>query len=105
MTIGDYVKEKLSKWGVEYSDALIEVELVKTGLSSSDNVSQETNTDEFFYNLIPDIYLHFDSVSEGGYSESNDRNKMLSYYQMLAKKLGKRDFLASNTITDISNQW
>lgn len=105
MTIGDYIKEKLSIWSVEYSDGIVELELSKLQLNPSETITGETNLDLFFYNVIPDLLSRPSSVSEGGFSVSYDKKAMISYYQMLAKKLGKNDYFAQNTITDITNQW
>lgn len=105
MNIGDYIKEKLSIWSVSLSDELIQIELAKVNLDSSEAITGESNTDEFFYNVIPYILSTPKSVSEGGYSVSYDKDAMLMYFKMIASKLGKRDFLNSNTITDISNRW
>lgn len=105
MNIGDYIREKLSIWSVSLSDELIQIELAKVNLDSSEAITGESNTDEFFYNVIPYILSAPKSVSEGGYSVSYDKEAMMMYFKMIALKLGKRDFLNSNTITDISNRW
>lgn len=105
MNIGDYIREKLSIWSVSLSDELIQIELAKVNLDSSEAITGESNTDEFFYNVIPYILSLPKSVSEGGYSVSYDKEAMMMYFKMIALKLGKRDFLNSNTITDISNRW
>lgn len=105
MTIGDYIKEKFSNWSVSYSDAMIEVELARLGLSASDSITSEINTDKFFYNVIPDLLLIPKSVSEGGYSISYDKEAMTIFYKVLAKRLALPNNLSANTITDITNRW
>lgn len=106
MTIGDYIKEKLSIWSVEFSDAMISLELGKINLIASETITAETKIDEFFYNVIPDIISSPKSVSEGGFSISYDKDALLKYYSMMAKKLGKPDLInTSNTITDITSKW
>ncbi|QNS40191.1 hypothetical protein H0S70_07195 [Chryseobacterium manosquense] len=105
MTIGDYIKEKFSNWSVNYSDAMIEVELSRLGLSASDSITSETNTDNFFYNIIPDLLSTPKSVSEGGYSISYDKEAMTIFYKVLSKRLGLPNNLSANTITDITNRW
>ena len=105
MTIGDYIKEKFSNWSVSYSDAMIEVELSRLGLSASDSITSEINTDKFFYNVIPDLLSVPKSVSEGGYSISYDKDAMTIFYKVLAKRLGLPNNLSANTITDITNRW
>lgn len=108
MTIGEYIKEKLSTWSVSYSDAMIALELSRVNLTASDSVTEEINFDSFFYNVIPDLLSAPSSVSEGGYSVSfsaEDKKAILAYYSMIAKRLGKPNLLSANTITDISNRW
>lgn len=105
MTIGDYIKEKLSLWSVEYSSDMIDLELSKLGLSSLETITGETNLDLFFYNVIPDILLMPKSVSEGGYSISYDAAGMKAYYSMVAKRLGLNDQFGNNQIIDITNRW
>lgn len=105
MTIGDYIKEKLSIWSVEYSDALIQLELSKLNLQASETITGEVNLDLFFYNVIPDILFGPGSVSEGGYSISYDKAGMLAYYAHLSQKLEKPNILSQTTIKDASNKW
>lgn len=105
MTIGNYIKEKLSIWSVELSDDLIALELSKVGLKSSDTITAEINTDNFFYSVIPDIISMPNNVSEGGYSISWDKPSLLKYYSMVSKRLGKPNVLSDNTITDITSKW
>lgn len=105
MTIGDYIKEKLSLWSVELSDGIIAAELSRIDFDPSDTITGETNLDLFFYNVIPDIISMPSSISEGGFSISYDKDALLKYYSMLAKRLGKPDLLNENTITDITAKW
>ncbi|ASK29730.1 hypothetical protein CEY12_06250 [Chryseobacterium sp. T16E-39] len=105
MTIGDYIKEKLSTWSVEFSDDLIALELSRLNLVSSDTITGETNLDKFFYTIIPDLISMPSSISEGGFSIGYDKPSLLKYYSMLARKLGLPDLLSENTITDITSKW
>lgn len=105
MTIGEYIREKFYLWSVELSDAFISLELSRIELNTSDTITSETNTDELFYNVIPEIISSPNSISEGGYSIAYDKEALLKYYSMLAKKLGKTDLLSENTITDITSKW
>lgn len=105
MTIGEYIKEQLSMWSVSFSDAFIELELARLGLSPSETITGESNTDLFFYNVIPSLLSAPSSISEGGYSISYDKAAMVSYYSLLARRLGKKDILSANTITDITSRW
>lgn len=105
MTIGEYIKEKTSLWSVELSDEVITLELSRVELDSSVTISAETNLDKFFYNVIPDIILLPKSVSEGGFSISYDKDAIISYYKILASRLGLPNLLAKDTITDITNRW
>lgn len=105
MTIGEYIQEKFSLWSVELSDALINIEVARVGLSASETMSETTNVDAFFYNVIPDIINMPSSISEGGYSISYDKATLLKYYSMVARKLGKPDLFSENTITDITARW
>ena len=105
MIIGDYIKNKLSIWSVDISAEMIDAELERLQLSSSETMTAETNIDRFFYNVIPDILLMPKSVSEGGYSVSYDASAMKAYYSMIAKRLGLPDQFGGNQIIDITNRW
>lgn len=105
MTIGEYVQEKFSNWSVEYSDGMVAAELARVNLDPSDTITNDINLDTFFYNIFPDIILLPKSVSEGGYSIAYDKDALLKYYSMLARRLGKPDLLSDNTITDITAKW
>ena len=105
MNLGKYINEKFSQWSVSYSDALIEVELNRLGLSASDTITGASNLDEFFYNVLPDILLLPTNVSEGGYSVSYDKDALTAHYKLLAERLGKPDLLSKNKIRDASNKW
>jgi len=105
MTIGEYIKEKFSTWSVEYSDGMIGAELARLELLPSDVITGETNLDQFFYIVIPDIISMPSSISEGGYSITYDKAALLKFYSMLARKLGMPDLLNENTITDITAKW
>lgn len=105
MKIGDYIKAKFTTWAVSLTDAEIDLELMVLGLSASDDMTGEINLDTFFYKVIPDFLLMPNSISEGGYSVSFDKDALTNYYRLLAKRLGKYDDLQTNRITDISNQW
>jgi len=105
MTIGEYIKEKMSLWSVEYSDGMIAAELARVELLPSDVITGETNLDKFFYNVIPDIILLPKSVSEGGYSISYDKDAIVKFYSIIARKLGLPNLLANDTITDITSKW
>lgn len=108
MTNGEYIKEKLSMWSVSYSDAMIELELARTGVVACDTITGESNFDLFFYNVIPGLLSAPSSISEGGYSVSfsaEDKKAISAYYSLMAKQLGKPNLLSENTITDITNRW
>lgn len=105
MTIGEYIQEKMLLWSVEYSDELISLELSRVGLNSSETITEKTNIDSFFYNVIPDIISMPSSISEGGLSISYDKAALLKYYSMVAKRLGKPDLFTTNTVKDITSRW
>lgn len=105
MTIGEYIQEKFNLWSVEYSEAMVNIEVARIGLSASEIMSETTNLDNFFYNVIPDIISMPSSISEGGYSISYDKEALLKYYSMVARKLGKPDLFSENTISDITARW
>lgn len=109
MKITDFVVEKLSVWGVEYSDKLIIAEMQKVGLSENEDYTKTTSgkVDLIFYNIIPDLMMIPNSVSEGGYSISYDKKALANFYGQLSKKLGKVNLLieTNRQIKDITNQW
>lgn len=105
MNIGEYIKEKLSIWSVELSDAMIALELSRVNLNASETITSEINLDEFFYNVIPEIISMPSSVSEGGFSISYDKDALLKYYSLVSKRLGKPDQFSVNTITNITAKW
>lgn len=109
MKITEFVVEKLSIWGVEYSDKLIVAEMQKVGLSENEDYTEATSgkVDLIFYNIIPDLMMMPNSVSEGGYSISYDKKALANFYGQLSKKLGKVNQLteANNQIKDITHLW
>ncbi len=105
MTVGGYIKSKYDSWNLTYSDDVVGLELAVVDIDSSEEMTPEINLDNFYYRVIPDILLNPSSVSEGGYSVSFDKVAIEKYYSLVAKRLGKPDLLASNAITDITNQW
>lgn len=105
MTIGDYIKEKLSLWSVELSDELISLELARVELSSSDTVTNEINFDNFFYNVIPDIILIPSNISEGGFSIGRNKDAIESFYDLVCQRTGKPNMLTKETIKDITAKW
>ena len=105
MTVGEYVKLKLSQWSFDYSEELLSAEIFKAGIDSSSDFDENTNTDKVFYNILPDILFIPKSVSEGGYSVSYNTEGMTAYYELVCKRLGLPNRLDKNTITDITNKW
>lgn len=107
MTIGKYIVGKFSLMAVDYPEDLIAFELSKIGLEAEAPLSSEVNLDLFFYNVLPDVLLRPNSISEGGYSVSFDRNALEKYYNSLCVKLNKANVLTNqnNQIKDITSQW
>lgn len=107
MTIREYIVEKLSTWNVSNSTILIDIELEKMNVNPLENYNSinASQVDLFFYNMLPEMLLMPNSVSEGGYSISYDKKAMESYYNLLSKRLDLPNLLPQPTITDISNQW
>ncbi len=107
MTIGEYIKEKMSLWSVELSDGYINIECSRVDLNPSETITRETKIDLFFYNVIPDIILIPSNISEGGYSigRGDSVNVIKAYYNALCSKLGLPNLLNENTITDITAKW
>jgi len=105
MTVGEYVKLKLSQWSFDYSEDLLSAEIHKAGIDPSSDFSENTNTDKVFYNILPDILFVPKSVSEGGYSVSYNTEGMTAYYELVCKRLGFPNLLNKNTITDITHKW
>lgn len=105
MTVGEYVKLKLSQWSFDYSEDLLSAEIFKAGINPSSDFNENTNTDKVFYNILPDILFVPKSVSEGGYSVTYNSEGMTAYYELVCKRLGLPNMLAKNTITDITHKW
>lgn len=105
MTVGEYVKLKLSQWSFDYSEELLSAEMQKLGIDSSSEFNENTNTDIVFYNILPDILFVPKSVSEGGYSITYNTEGMTAYYELVCKRLGLPNMLEKNTITDITHKW
>lgn len=104
MQLAEYVKNQLEALQVQYPESLIDAEINALGLGY-ENYTQK-GADAFFYSLIPMIMLRPASISEGGFSISYDRNSLLDYYKLVARRLGKEDLLTQNpTITDISDRF
>ena len=105
MTIGNYIKAKLNTWAVNLSEEMIAFEIQKIGYNASEEMTGEIKTDELFYNVIPELILTPNSISEGGFSVSYDKDALVTYYKIIAKRLGKSDLLANDKIRDASNRW
>jgi len=105
MTIGDYIREKLSIWSVEFSDELIDLELLRVDIDSSDTITAEINLDNFFYNVIPDIILIPSNISEGGFSIGRNKDAIETFYDLVCQRTGKPNMLNKNTIKDITSKW
>lgn len=109
MRIKDFVVEKISAWGLDYSEKLLLAEMQRLGLSQDSDYTDDSaeDVDMLFYNIIPDLLMMPSSVSEGGYSVSYNKNAIANYYKALCRKLGKADQLAeqNNSIKDITKQW
>jgi hypothetical protein len=105
MEIGNYIKSKLSLWSVDLSDDLIVNELLRVGYNLCDEITENTNLDLFFFNIIPEILIMPKSVSEGGFSITYDKDALLAYYSILAKKLNYVNALSNDTIIDITSKW
>lgn len=105
MTVGEYVKLKLSQWSFDYYEELLSAEIYKAGIEESSEFNENTNTDKVFYNILPDILFVPKSVSEGGYSVSYNSEGMTAYYELVCKRLGLPNMLNKDTITDITHKW
>lgn len=106
MTIGDYIEQKMTVWGVDYMDTLTEIELQRIGLTADETMTADVNLDRFFYNIIPDILLMPKSVSEGGKSISYDKEAIESFYNVLAIRLELPNVLDRRPrIGNASNIW
>lgn len=106
MTVRDYIIKNFEMLGInDVPYEIISVELEKTGLSDSDELTPNTNLDLFYYNIIPNLLLMPKSVSEGGFSVSYDGQALKDFYHMVAGRLGKPNQLATNKITDITAVW
>ena len=89
MTIGAYISQKLSSFGVQLREAdLLDIELTNS-LSAQDDVSVSNKraVDVALARFIPTIMARQD-VSEGGMSISWDRNALKEYYGMMCQDLG-----------------
>lgn len=106
MLLKEYIQEQLRVVGVEIPDSLITAEMKSL---NADNVEVANNlykAQEVIYSIIPIILIHPNSVSEGGYSISYDKESLLKYYSILAKRLGRDDLLNKEaTVKDITDKW
>ena len=106
MTIGEYIKEKLEQFGIEYSNNMLAAEMSKVELTDIGFSKEHAKkVDLLFYNIIPDILLMPANISEGGYSISYNKEAVISYYNLLCRKLNRPNLLKRNTITDITQKW
>lgn len=109
MNVKDFIVEKLNIWGIQYSQELILAEMSKIGLQDTEayNGVNSLKVDLLLYNIIPDMIMQPNSISEGGYSISYDKNSIMRFYNLLCQRLGKPNLLDDNqdTITDISHLW
>lgn len=109
MTVLDYTRLTLSVSSINLDQDFLKIHLVSIGLDPDDemNETQANKVKEALYNLLPVILTSPQSISEGGYSITYDKEGLMAYYRLLAKELGKEDLLKEGqpNITDISYLW
>lgn len=109
MNIRDFIMEKISTWGMNYSPNILQVEIQKVGLNPQEQYTplMSKKIDLVLYHIIPDLLIQPQSISEGGYSVSYDKKGLTSFYLQLCKQLGKPNIIEdkTNTVIDISQKW
>lgn len=105
MKLREYIQKKISQLNLGVSDEMAD-EMIKLLDLDGDGDVDMKSVDLFFYHVIPDILTIPSRVSEGDFSLSYDKDAIIAYYRMLAKRLGLEDILSNeNKITDITHRW
>lgn len=108
MTIGEYIEKKIGQLNLGIPKDISEEVMVGLDIVESAQLDKEglKQVDLFFYTVIPELLIKPLRVSEGQYSVGFDKDAIIAYYSMLARKLGLDDNLSEmNRITDITDRW
>lgn len=90
-----YIREKISAYGMSISEAdLLDVKL-KAGIDEDDELTQDNSTAVAYglVWLIPQLLARPKSISEGGVSVSWDTAGLRDFYSLLCKNYGFDDEL------------
>ena len=102
MSIRDYITKEISILGLEYSTADIDNFMALNNINADANLTEiRRSVDIAIVNLIPALLLRPNSVSEGGYSVSWNKDNLLSYYNLRCTQLGIVNKLATNTVKEV----
>lgn len=106
MKISEYIQAQLQAIQAQIPNSLVVAELELLGFQDENIAGQNEKAKQVLYNLIPIILASPNSVSEGGYSVSYDKDSLLKYYNLLSKELGLENKLDQlPTVTDITDRW
>lgn len=105
MTIGEYITQKFSTFGITLPEAdLLDVTMSGLDLNAEVNEDNIRKVNISIAGLIPQILALPESVNESGFSISWDKDSLRKYYYILCDQLGIENQLTSY-IEDISEIW
>lgn len=110
MTIREYIDAKMKQWNIGVSNETLLIAFSVLNIEETEELTAESEVKSAYkilYRVIPDILISLPkSISEGGYSITYDKESIVSFYTMVANRLGLPDNLPNaNTVKDITNKW
>ena len=106
MLLKDYIKDKLSSFGYDLSTNELNALMIDNSIDDTDDY-ESILAKKVIANIIPELLLIPESVTEGGYSVKYNREGLLTYYNILCEDLGIENKLVEKqpTIKNLSNRW
>ncbi len=119
MTIGDFLKAKLKRFGFTIEDDELEASVIDAGVVVPTDETNPASVLEVEYSreyttpmklvlisLIPELLLK-PSISQGDYSEKYDINGIKAYYSLICGQTGSVDIFnpVQNHVVDRSDIW
>lgn len=102
MTIKEYFNNRNKRLGINMENSQVDTYILSFGLDGNEQVSDSNKLDIAYMDLVKDLLL-LPNISEDDYSISYNRDSLLSWYRLEAKRLGIDDSLSSdNQVQDMS---
>ncbi len=88
MTIGEFITGRFISFGVRLSEADLLEMCISLDVSAAVDASNLRSVNIAICKFMPSLLARPSSMSEGGVSNSWDKNAMKEYYKTLCKELG-----------------